>query len=157
MQHDLALEKLKRWCAFQERSQEDTRRKLYQLGLKGEPAEQVIAALVQDNFLNEARFAMAFAGGKFRIKRWGKQKIKVELRRHGVSDYCIQKALASLQEEDYEKQLKLLLTKKLALIKTTDRRKKYYTTLKYAVSKGYEAEAVTTLLNTLLEPNDDES
>jgi regulatory protein len=145
------FDKLAKWCAYQERSQFDARRKLQLLRVSGEEAEQVIARLIEENFLNEERFAMAYAGGKFRIKRWGKQKIKVELRKRNVSDYSINKALASLGNDDYEEEMKKLIEKKMASSKYTDRRKLYFSVLKYVVSKGYESDKVSKELNKLIE------
>ena len=116
MQPEEALEKLKNWCAYQERSQFDVRKKLFSYKLSEEEGEQLIAQLIEENFLNEERFAMAFAGGKFRIKHWGKQKIKIELKKHKVSDYCINRALAGLGEENYEAELKKLLEKNYSRI-----------------------------------------
>lgn len=152
-----ALDKLKNWCAYQERSQYDVRKKLYAFKLEPEAGEAIIAQLIEENFLNEERFAMAFAGGKFRIKHWGKQKIKIELQKHQVSDYCIKKALAALGDENYDKGLSVLVDKKLSQSKYTDRRKRYYSVLKYAISKGYESDKVSKELNRLLGETDDES
>jgi regulatory protein len=157
MSPEEALDKLKNWCAYQERSQFDVRKKLFSFKLVEEEGEHLIAQLIEENFLNEERFAMAFAGGKFRIKHWGKQKIKLELKKHKVSDYCINKALASLGEVDYDKGMKLLVAKKLSQSKHTDRRKRYYSILKYAVSKGYESDLVSKELNKLLGESYDES
>jgi regulatory protein len=157
MSPEEALDKLKNWCAYQERSQFDVRKKLFSFKLVEEEGEHLIAQLIEENFLNEERFAMAFAGGKFRIKHWGKQKIKLELKKHKVSDYSINKALASLGEVDYDKGMKLLVAKKLSQSKHTDRRKRYYSILKYAVSKGYESDLVSKELNKLLGESYDES
>lgn len=156
MQAAEALEKLKKWCAYQERSHTDAKRKLYQLRVSALDADAVIAALVEENYLNEERFALAFAGGKFRIKGWGKQKIKMELKKHGVSEYCIKKALKTLEEEDYEKKLSALINKKLSLAKQSDKRKLYISVYTYAVSKGFENNLVKTELNKLLGQYHDE-
>lgn len=157
MLSDEAFEKLKSWCAYQERSQFDVRKKLYSYKVGDEDTELIIAKLIEENFLNEERFAMAFAGGKFRIKHWGKQKIKLELKKHKVSDYCINKALTSLGEENYEAEMKKLLEKKLSLSKFTDRRKLYYSVMNFAVSKGYESDKVSKELNKLIDIQNDES
>ena len=151
MQPEIALDKLKNWCAYQERSQFDVRKKLTSFKVDEDAREEIIAKLIEENFLNEERFALAFAGGKFRIKHWGKQKIKLELKKHRVSDYCINKALASLGEENYEVEMKKLIEKKIALSKYTDRRKLYYSVMNYLVSKGYESDKVSKELNKLIE------
>lgn len=146
-----ALFKIKNWCAYQERSQLETRRKLLQYGLSSTEVEQIVAVLISENFVNEERFAMAFAGGKFRIKRWGRNKIRMELKKHQVSDYSINKALKAIAGDDYEEVLKQVVEKKLAALKSNDRRKNFYSVLSYAVSRGFEGDLVTDLLNQLLE------
>ena len=100
---------------------------------------------------------MAFAGGKFRIKHWGKQKIKIELKKHKVSDYCINKALAALGEEDYGKEMNRLIEKKLSQSKQKDRRKLYYSVLNYLFAKGYESEKIKIALTEILGEQQDES
>src|SRR5688572_30698423 len=98
---EAACHKIKNWCAYQERSHRDTREKLFQYGLSSEEVETIISELVEENYLNEERFAIAYAGGKFRIKHWGNYKIKAGLKYHQVSDYSINKALKSILREDY--------------------------------------------------------
>jgi regulatory protein len=148
---EAAYLKIQNWCAYQERSQNETRYKLLDYGLSVEEADQIISKLIGDNFLNEERFAIALTGGKFRIKHWGKNKIKLELRKHKVSDYCINKALKSIDANDYEKTLKSQVEKKLSTLNYNDRKKQYYTTLKYLVSKGFESDLVTHYLNLTLD------
>jgi len=146
-----ALFKIKNWCAYQERSQNEVRQKLYEYHLEPEDAEQIIATLISENFLNEERFALTFTSGKFRIKQWGRNKIKVELRKHKVSDYSINKALKSIDGDEYEKTIIKVIEKKLRLTRSTDRRKQFYGTLTYLASRGFESDLVTEQLNKLLE------
>ena len=150
---ELAHHKIKNWCAYQERSQNETRQKLLSLGLHSEETEEIIAELIQENFLNEQRFASALANGKLRIKHWGKNKIKNELRKHKVSDVCIGSALKSIDHDEYEAIIKKVLEKKLKLIKSTNDQKKFFSTLSYAVSRGFESNLVTEQLNKLKEEN----
>jgi regulatory protein len=148
---EAALLKIRNWCAYQERSQQETRKKLYDYGLAAEEVEQIITSLIEQNFLNEERFALALAGGKFRIKRWGRVKIKLELKKHGISDYSINKALLAINVDEYVGALKQVAEKKLATIKGQDRRKRFYTALSYLVSRGFESDLATEQLNQLLE------
>lgn len=148
---ETAYLKIQNWCAYQERSQNETRYKLLEYGLNLEEADQIISKLIGENFLNEERFAIALAVGKFRIKHWGKNKIKLELKKHKVSDYCINKALKSIDAEDYEKTLQTQVEKKLSTLTAGDRKKQYYTTLKYLVSRGFESDLVTEYLDLTLE------
>src|SRR5687768_6760682 len=110
---EIALQKIKSWCAYQERSQRETRQKLGTFGLHADDIEGIIAELIQENFLNEERFALAFAGGKFRIKQWGKNKIKAGLKNHRISPYCIDKALKSIDEEEYKRTILKIIEKKM--------------------------------------------
>lgn len=99
------LNKARRYCTYQERSQQELREKLYSLGLFKKDVEETIAMMVTEGYLNEERFAIAYAGGKFRIKHWGKNKIKQALKLKKVSDYCIRQALKSISDDDYLKVL----------------------------------------------------
>jgi regulatory protein len=147
----IALEKMKNWCAYQERSQNEVRQKLYEYRLEQDAVESIIIDLIEEKFINEERFAMAFASGKFRIKHWGKNKIKMGLKMHKVSDYCISKALKSIDGDEYEKVLIKVLEKKVRLTKGTDSRKKYYAILNYAVSRGFESDIAIEHLKVLLD------
>jgi regulatory protein len=122
----LALVKMQNWCAYQERSQQDARDKLYELGMWPEAVENIIVQLIQDNFLNEERFAMSFARGKFSIKKWGRIKIKQELKQKRVSDYCLKKALAQIDETEYIETLKKIMESKRKLIKEPNKIKLQY-------------------------------
>ncbi|SFQ51073.1 regulatory protein RecX [Parafilimonas terrae] len=113
-----ALEKAKHYCAYQERCHSEARDKLYSLGLHRNEVEQLLTQLIEENYLNEERFAIAYAGGKFRIKQWGKEKIKYALRQKRISDYCIRKALSSIPNTDYNKTFNTVAGKKLATLKS---------------------------------------
>jgi len=112
-----ALQKLKHYCAYQERCHRDVKEKLYNLGVWKKEHDEIITSLIEENYLNEERFAIAFAGGKFRVKQWGRVKIKYELKQKQVSDYCIKKALNQIDDEEYLKVLKNLADKKYASMK----------------------------------------
>ena len=142
-----ALAKIQDWCAYQERCQQEVRNKLYEYGLKSSDVEQIISQLIGDNFLNEERFAKAYAGGKFRIKKWGRIKIKMGLKARRVSDYCIKVGLAEINQRDYIKTLKKLLESKSALLKEKNKIKRKYKLIQFAASKGYEQEYIMEILN----------
>ena len=145
----LSLEKIKSWCAYQERAQQETRNKLWEFGLTAEEIEQIITQLIQENYLNEERFAMAFAGGKFRIKKWGKIKIKQELKLRKVSDYCIRKALGQINGNDYFATLEKIIEKKSKETKEPNKIKKQYKLIKYAMSRGYEQDLIMDAIKNL--------
>lgn len=141
-----ALVKAEAWCAYQERCQQEVRDKIYSWGLHANEVENVIAELISKNFLNEERFAKAYAGGKFRIKKWGRLKIGLELKRRKLSAYCIQKGLAEIDEADYRATLKKLANEKMKMVKEKDARKKNYKVMSFLLSKGYEADLIREIL-----------
>ncbi|MBK7561390.1 MAG: regulatory protein RecX [Chitinophagaceae bacterium] len=141
-----ALQKLKHYCAYQERCHSEVKEKLYNLGVWKKDHDEIISTLIEENYLNEERFAIAFAGGKFRVKQWGRVKIKYELKQKGVSEYCIKKALKQIGEEDYLKLLNELTEKKQASLKGEQyliRKKK---TMDYLMGRGFEAELVRSVM-----------
>lgn len=113
-----ALPKLKQYCAYQERCHSEVKEKLYDYGVYGDDADSIISTLIEEDYLNEERFAIAFAGGKFRMKQWGKIKIRYELKQKQVSAYCIKKALQSIQVEEYESTLQKLAEQKIKTLKS---------------------------------------
>lgn len=133
-------------CAYQERCQQEMRDKLYEWGLYSADVENIIAELITDNFLNEERFAKTFAGGKFRIKKWGKIKIKIELKRRKISDYCIKKAMLEISDIDYAKTLQQLIAKKSKDIKGSKPQVRNYKIAQYAISRGFESDLVWDIL-----------
>ena len=146
-----AKQKALRYCAYQERSHKEVRNKLYEYGLHQGDVEQILTRLITDGFLNEERFAKAFAGGKFRMKKWGRNKIVHELESHGVTSKCIQKGLAELSQADYTKTLRALLKKKFDQISEPNLFKKRDKTARFAIGKGYESELVWGILKEMQE------
>jgi regulatory protein len=134
--------KAENYCAYQERSQYEVRNKLYEWGLHQKDVEEIISELIDQNFLNEERFSIAYTLGKFRIKGWGRMKIKQGLKLKQVPDKMIQKALKSIDEDDYLLSLRQILDKKSNLIKENDSFKRHYLLSRYAASKGYESELI---------------
>ena len=112
-----ALQKLKHYCAYQERCHSEVKEKLYSLGIWKKDQDEIFATLIEENYLNEERFAIAYAGGKFRINQWGRVKIRLALKQKQVIEYCIKKALREIDEKTYRKTLEKLATKKYASLK----------------------------------------
>lgn len=144
---EIIYAKITNWCAYQERSHAEVRRKLLGFGLSEQVANEMIARLISENYINEERFATALAGGKFRMKKWGRIKIKMELRKHAVSEYSIKKALASIDEQDYEKALKELIEKKKRALKSPISVNDIYKIRNYAISRGFEPDLVAQFTN----------
>lgn len=144
-----ALQKLKHYCAYQERCHSEVVSKLYELGVYKKDHGDILATLIEENYLNEERFALAFAGGKFRVKGWGKVKIKYELKQKQISEYCIKKALNSIEETDYIKTLNKLYQEKSRELKSEKnsfiKKRKIQDAL---VRKGFEMNLVQELLKS---------
>lgn len=140
------LQRARRYCAFQERSQQELRDKLYEWGMHRAEVEQSIAAMIEEGYLNEERFAMAYAGGKFRIKQWGRVKIKLALKQKKVSDYCIRKALAQFTDAEYEKALHKVLDAYGKKFSERNPVRRNYRLAQYAMSRGFEHELVWEVL-----------
>jgi regulatory protein len=144
---EIALIKMQSWCAYQERCQQEARDKLYGFGLWPDAVENIISSLIESNFLNEERFAMQFVHGKHVIKKWGRIKIKIELKQKRVSDYCIKKAMAQIDDTEYMTALRKLIETKQRLTNERNPIKLKLKVLNYALSKGYEKDLVFDVLN----------
>ncbi len=133
------LEKLKHFCAYQERSHHEVTEKLYALGVWKRDHDEIISSLIEQNFLNEERFAIAFAGGRFRMKQWGRVKIRYEMKLRKIGDYLIRKGLAQIPEDDYLVTLSKLAEKKWLSLKGEQPLMKRKKTMDYLLQKGFEA------------------
>jgi len=144
-----ALQKLKHYCAYQERSHSEVKEKLYNLGVWKKEHDEIIAALIEENYLNEERFAIAFAGGKWRIKQWGRIKIKYELKQKQVSDYSIKKALKQIDDEEYLNVLNKLAKEKYTSLKSEQYLVRKKKTMDYLMQKGFEYELVNQTIKSI--------
>lgn len=152
LDYEEALKKMQNYCAYQDRCHREVRSKLLDLGVYGDRLEQIIADLIAENFLDEQRFANSFVGGKFRIKKWGRTKIKQELKMRDVSEYAIKKALLNeISEEDYLNTLQQLLEKKGRLTAEPNAFKRKQKLAQYAISRGFESSLVWEVLKDMLE------
>jgi regulatory protein len=148
-----ALKKLQRYCAYQDRCHKEVRSKLLDLGVYGHDLEEVIVALIQDNFLNEERYAQSFVRGKLRMKHWGRNKILQELKRKNISAYCIKKGMQEIEEEEYLKILEGLVEKKDRLTKESDKFKKRRKLADYAIRRGFEPSLVWEIVKRQIPDN----
>ena len=137
-----SLPKIKQYCAYQERCHSEVKEKLYSFGLYKNDVEQLMAQLIEEKYLNEERFAIQYAGGKFRMNQWGRVKIKYALRQKQVSDYSIKKGLKEINETDYKKTLQKLAEQKLKTLKNDNVFSKKKKLQDYLLGKGYEGELV---------------
>lgn len=136
-----AYQKIKHFASYQERCHQEVKDKLYSFGLFQTEVEALVSQLIEENFLNEERFAELFANGKFRMKHWGRVKIRYELKQKRISEYCIRNAINSINVEEYEKTLSNLATKKW---EDLDEEKKLFIKkgklINYLTSKGFELD-----------------
>jgi len=142
-----AKERLSKYCAYQERSQYQVRNKLYELGLYGDEIEDIIADLINENFINEERFSKSYVRGKFRLKKWGRIKIKLGLKQHKISSYCIKSGFEEIDEQEYIDTLQSLLNSKLAALNDQNPFIKNQKAARYVIGKGFEPELVWDHLN----------
>ncbi len=141
-----ALQKLRHYCAYQERSHQEVREKLRQLNCAKKEHDAILSSLIEDDYLNEERFAVAFAGGKWRAKHWGRSRIRYELKQKKISDYCIKKALQQIEEDDYLAVLSRLATDKYASLSQHQYIVRYKKTTDYLIARGFEPELVRAAL-----------
>src|SRR3569833_4653402 len=130
-----ALQKAEHYCAYQERSQQEVRDKLYEWGVYPSVVERIISKLIESNYLNEQRFAMAYATGKFRQKGWFKIKIKQGLKLKKVSEPLIKLALKSIDGDEYLEMLRKIIQKKEGSITEKVAYKRKYKLHQFALSR----------------------
>jgi regulatory protein len=149
-----AMQKLKHYCGYQERSHAEVKEKLYSLGLFRREVDELISRLIEEDYLNEERFARQFASGKSRIKGWGKLKIRNELKQKGISEFCIVKALDAIDNKEYTDGFKRLADKKWIVLRNEKnnfvRRNKWQ---QFLLQRGFEH----AMIKTWSFPDNDES
>lgn len=144
-----------RYCNYQERSHQEVRNKLYELGCKTAEVEKHISELIEKDLLNEERYARAIARGKFRMKQWGRVKIVQQLKLQKVSDYCIKKALKEIDADEYTAVLNRLATRKWEeLKKERSQHIRKHKTYRYLLQKGYESDLINDTINEIINPAD---
>lgn len=141
--------KLENFCAYRERCEQEVRRKLGEWQIGAEEQDGFIRYLKSEGFLNEDRFAAAFARGKFRIKHWGKNRILAELRAKQLKDGQIRQSMAQIDDGEYFLSLLDILEKKSSTLKETDAWKREQKLFAYALQKGYESELVREAMKSL--------
>ncbi|MBS1781618.1 MAG: RecX family transcriptional regulator [Bacteroidetes bacterium] len=142
---------IKYFCNYQERSHKEVRSKLYDLGCRTDQVNNILAELIEIDLLNEDRFARSFARGKFRIKQWGRTKIRMHLKQHQISDYCLKSAMQEINEADYLFVLNNLAKKRWQLLKGEKhiriRQEKMF---RFLLQRGFEAELIKDCLSEII-------
>lgn len=146
------FDKLFRFCDYQERCIWDIRRKLRRLSYQdSENAEKLIKELIDLDVLNEKRFVESFVRGKFRLKKWGPQRIKFELKSRKLNDELIEYGLSQIESDEFENQFKSLADLKWEKIKAKSLFEKKSKFLRYFYSKGYDTDTINSYLKGVKE------
>ena len=140
------LHKAQQYCSYQERSLFEVKTKLDEWSTQPSVIEEIIEELRKEKYLDEEQFAKSFASGKFRVKKWGKNKIIYELRKKQIPDLYIQIGLSEIDDDEYLDVLKNLISKKLSESREKDPRKRNYKVAYYAISKGYRSGIVWDMI-----------
>ncbi len=141
--------KIKIYCSYQDRCHKDVVLKLKDFNIDNKGKNEIISNLIKENYLNESRFCKSFARGKFRIKNWGRIKIKNELKLRDISSYNISLALKEIDDKDYIEKLDSIFKKKLSSlgnINVNIKRKKIFSFLKY---RGWENNLIFDKINEI--------
>lgn len=147
---DEAQKRMERYCAYQERCHKEVTQKLYEMKMIPEARDKIIVHLLQHNFLNEERFAKAFVRGKFRIKKWGKQRLQLELKRKDINKTIIAIALKEIDTDDYFDTFNQLAEKKVEVIRETNLQKKRKKLADYLFYRGWESQMVYDKIRELI-------
>ena len=146
---DEALAKLQRYCAYQDRCHKEVAQKLKDMQMIPQASEQIITTLIEENFLNEERFAMAFVRGKFKIKKWGRRRLISELKQRNISNYLVNKALGQISDMEYKTTFEALAHKKANSLKGGSVLKKKKKLADYLLYRGWESHLVYEKINQL--------
>lgn len=144
---DEAKKKLEHYCAYQERCHKEVRNKLREMRMIPEAIDVITVHLIQHNYLNEERFAQVYVSGKFRIKKWGKNRLIKELKFREISKYSIDKALSQIDLDDYYKTLDELVLKRIAQVTEKNSYKKKKKVADYLLYRGWESHLIYEKLN----------
>jgi len=144
-----ALSKLQKYCTYQDRCHIEVERKLTEMRMIPQAKEQIIMSLIEDDYLNEERFALAFVKGKFRIKKWGRIRLKAELKKRKISKYLIKSALEQISEKDYLFTFEELANRKANSIKADSILLKKKKLADYLIYRGWESSLVNNKVNQL--------
>tara|TARA_R110000823_G_scaffold82248_2_gene186532 strand:+ start:6571 stop:7053 length:483 start_codon:yes stop_codon:yes gene_type:complete len=139
---DEATRKLEGYCAYQDRCHKEVISKLREMNMIPQAIDLIVGHLIQENFLNEERFARSFARGKFKIKKWGKNRIVNELKHRDISKYNITTALKEIESKEYLNTFNALASKRLSEIREKDLQKRRKKLADYLLYRGWESGMV---------------
>lgn len=149
-----AQKKISSFCAYQERCQMEVRNRLEEWGLVPADADTIISKLLEQDFLNEQRFADSFVRGKFGLKKWGKVRIRQELKMRELPNSLIQEALDAIDGADYQETLRFLADRKWKLTREPDVYKKKAKVTRFLVFRGFEPDLIREEIESLANERD---
>ena len=149
--------KIYSFCSYQERTIDDVRKKLFGMDLPQSRIDDLIQELIQENFLNEARFVESFVSGKLRLKKWGRRKIQLALKSKGLPASLISSGLENIDQNEYSRIIAQLIEKKSGMVKDADPLVSKNKVARFLLGKGFEAELVWEQINQLDWPRLDNS
>jgi len=138
----IAIERIKNYCALQDRCQWDVLEKMREWGLQQATKDHILEILINDKYVDEERYAESFCRGKFRIKNWGKRKITNELKRKQISIICINIGLQEIDDNDYNQVLEKLFHKKNATLKDKNHFIRKTKIANFLIQRGFESNLV---------------
>ena len=144
-----AKRKLEHYCSYQDRCHDEVEQKLKGMNMIQQASDVIIAHLIEHNFLNEERFARSFARGKFRIKKWGRIRIKNELKLRNISRYNLDVALKEIPDDEYFSAFDELAEKQWENIRESDIQKKKKKLFDFLMRKGFESNLIYNKISEL--------
>jgi regulatory protein len=144
------LAKIRRWCAMQERCVIEVRIHCNAVGVSEANTEKVIGKLKEEGFIDEERYAKLYAGGKFRNKKWGRARIVGELQARQIPEELIKLGLREIDEEEYRNRIVEMVEHKISVTDATNRMLFKHRLAKPAITKGYEPELVSDIIDELM-------
>ena len=140
--HDVAKDVIKKYCIYQDRCQSEVKMRLIRMGLPEPSVNEIISVLISEGYLSEERFSRSFSRGKFKIKKWGRLKIKKHLVAKGISNRCVEIGISEIDKDDYSETLSDLISKYYL----RNGSKSKYQLVKYFSNKGFEKDLIFQIL-----------
>jgi len=139
---NIAIDKIQKYCSYQERCSYDVQTKLKLFGLDREQTKKILDQLKEAEFLNDERYVKTFTRGKFRIKKWGRKKIYFELKKKNLPDDLIKRSLAEISKDEYERLITDLIDRKWQEINETNVTAKRTKLGRFLISRGFEENII---------------
>jgi regulatory protein len=150
------LQKAAAYCSASEHCLSEVYEKLSSWGATTDVSKRILKRLTDERFLDEERYAKAFAKDKFRFSKWGKVKIRFALRQKKINQLLIDDALENLETENYQENLMEILIKKRKSIKDTDSQTLKGKLFRFAASRGYETNLILQTISKILSHDSDD-